>query len=242
MAIIVNADDFGMNETVNKAICLAFEEGLIDRTTLMANMPAAKEAMEIAIDKGFIDRVGIHLNLTSGMPLTKGILSDPLMCGEGGFTGDFARSMKTRFYLPKRSRALVEEEIRAQFDAFRKFGGRLWHIDSHHHVHTDPSIWMILKRVMKDYPIVSVRLGRNMFRGGSLANHAYKAILNSSIRRYCKDRPRYFGSASDYRDFFGQGKGDPDEGPTEIMVHPVFTPDGKLMDEYEGKYYPLAGL
>ena len=41
MSVIVNADDFGISEEVNNAIKLAFERGLIQRTTLMVNMPYA---------------------------------------------------------------------------------------------------------------------------------------------------------------------------------------------------------
>lgn len=71
MALVVNGDDFGMDEGVNRAITQAFEEGRIDRTTLMANMPGAQDAMKIAKERGFIDRVGIHINLTSGVPLQR---------------------------------------------------------------------------------------------------------------------------------------------------------------------------
>ena len=78
--MIVNADDFGLSEEVNKAICLAFSKGLIDRTTLMVNMPAASSAMKMASEEGFIDRVGLHVNLTGGRPLTAGITGDDVMC------------------------------------------------------------------------------------------------------------------------------------------------------------------
>ena len=71
------------------------------------------------------------------------------MCNNAGeYTADFARNMKTRFFLPGSTRLAVEEEIRAQFDRYAELGGTLWHIDSHHHVHTDPSVWRILKRVL----------------------------------------------------------------------------------------------
>ena len=100
MAIIVNADDFGMSRSVNAAITEAFKKGLIDRTTLMANMPFAAEAMEIARREGFDGKVGIHLNLTSGKPLTEDVASDRVMCDDSGeFTADFARNFKTRFFL-----------------------------------------------------------------------------------------------------------------------------------------------
>ena len=46
--IIINADDFGLNSSVNKAIVESFNNGLINSTTLMANMPGFEEAVEMA--------------------------------------------------------------------------------------------------------------------------------------------------------------------------------------------------
>ena len=243
MALIVNADDFGLNENVNAAVAKAFEEKLIDRTTVMVNMPYAKEAMKIAEDNGFSGRVGLHLNLTSGHPLTDRISHDRIMCGaDGEFTADFARNMKQRFFLPSDTEKAVEEEIRAQFDMYRDIGGTLWHIDSHHHVHTDPSIWRILTGVFKDYPVTSVRLSRNMYRGGNPLVHLYKRMLNASIRRFCVGNPVYFGSAIDYRGYF------PDTGraasgcDVEVMVHPAFDAGGVLCDIYQEKHHKLTQL
>lgn len=231
MALIVNADDFGLSPQVNRAIVQAFDEGLIGRTTLMVNMPAAKEAVELARERGFLDKVGLHLNLTSGRPLTDSISKDPVMCsGSGEFTADFARNIKTRLYLPKTTQLSVEKEIRAQLDMYRDLGCTLWHIDSHHHVHTDPSVWIILKKVMKDYPVTSVRLGRNMYRGGNPLMHLYKFILNSSVKKYCSTCPDYFGSAVDYEAFFGSKSADSNHYDIEVMVHPVFDGEGKLCD------------
>ena len=243
MAITVNADDFGMNDGVNSAIAAAFDAGLIDRTTLMVNMPASSEAMKIAKERGFTDKVGLHINLTSGKPLTENMAKDPVMCGPSGeFTADFARSMKTRFHLPTDTCKNVEGELRAQLDRYRELGGVLWHIDSHHYVHTDPSVWRILKRVLKDYPVTSVRLGRNMYTGGNPLFRIYKSILNPSIRRFCEKRPEYFGSAEDYRQFIKIMPEAASRYDVEVMVHPVYDSNGMLVDEFEGRMYELSRL
>jgi chitin disaccharide deacetylase len=41
----INADDFGLNSSVNKAIIEAFDNNYINSTTLMANMPGFDEAV-----------------------------------------------------------------------------------------------------------------------------------------------------------------------------------------------------
>lgn len=232
-----------MNEGVNAAICEAFEKGLIDRTTLMANMPFAEEAMELAKQKGFADRVGVHLNLTSGKPLTSEMASDPLMCNTAGeFSADFARSMKTRFFLPARTVNVTEREIRAQLDRYRELGGTLWHIDSHHHVHTDRSVWSILKKVMRDYPVTSVRLSRNMYTGGNPAKRVYKAMINASIKRFCGKKPGYFGSAPDYAEYLQRSPDLCKVHNVEVMVHPVYDSKGILSDVCAGEFHKLERL
>jgi predicted glycoside hydrolase/deacetylase ChbG (UPF0249 family) len=243
LALIVNADDFGKSESVNAAICEAFEKGIIDRTTLMTNMPFAADAMKLAKEKRFADRVGIHINLTSGIPLTGAMKTDCIMCGEdGAFTGNFARSLKTRFSLPKEAREHVRDEMRAQLDMYKELGGTLWHVDSHHHVHTDPSIWCELKRVMKDYPVTSVRLSRNMYSGGRALMRLYKMLFNRAVRMCCKGRPEYFGSAEDYFRFLKDHPGLVEKHEVEVMVHPVYDDEGRLMDAVREGFCELKAL
>lgn len=39
MKLIINADDFGISNDVNRAILQSFQEGLISSATIMTNMP-----------------------------------------------------------------------------------------------------------------------------------------------------------------------------------------------------------
>lgn len=239
MGIIVNADDFGIDPRINEAIAQAFKREIINRTTLMVNMPYAKEAMELAKKEGFLDKVGIHLNLTAGKPLDEQMASDKIMCSEEGeYTANFARNLKQRFFLPKATSNNVEREIKAQFEEYKKLGGVLWHVDSHHHVHTDPSIWRTLKKVSKDYPVSSVRLGRNMYRGGNPLMKVFKVWLNSSIRKLNKCERDYFGSANDFKEYTKnmdekQLAEFVDKYDIEVMIHPMFNELNELTDSGE---------
>ena len=71
--IIINADDFGMSAEANKAIVEAFEKNVISSTTLMANMSGFNEACELAHRHRLLGKIGVHLNLTSGYPLSEPI-------------------------------------------------------------------------------------------------------------------------------------------------------------------------
>lgn len=239
MPITVNADDFGISQEVNRAIEEAFAKGLINRTTLMVNMPYADEAMEIAREKGFLDRVGLHVNLTAGKPLTSSIATNPVMCNENGeFTADFARNMKTRFFLDGKSSKDVADEVTAQLIEYERLEGSLWHVDSHHHVHTDPSIWKVIRSVVKSFPVSSIRLGRNMYKGGNPLMHLFKILLNSSIRRRCNVREDYFGSMEDFKNWTCNMSDDEvnkfiQDRNIEVMVHPMYDASGRLTDSEE---------
>lgn len=63
--LIVNADDFGFCEGVNRAVKQAHTGGILTSTTTMAGMPAAAQAIESACQMPDLG-VGVHLNLTEG--------------------------------------------------------------------------------------------------------------------------------------------------------------------------------
>ena len=67
--LIINADDFGMTEGISEGIIKAHLEGVVTSTTLMANMPAAAYAIKLAQKTPDLG-VGIHLNLTTGRPIS----------------------------------------------------------------------------------------------------------------------------------------------------------------------------
>ena len=139
--VIVNGDDFGMSQDVNRAISESFRRRVLTSTTLMVNMPFADEAVELSRREGFFNRVGLHLNLTSGTPLTDEIKSCPRFCfPSGDFNGDFARSMSSRFILSRAEKRAVAAEIMSQMKKYRSYRLSALHLDSHHHIHTDFSI------------------------------------------------------------------------------------------------------
>jgi chitin disaccharide deacetylase len=106
--LIVNADDFGASSGINRGILEAHQHGILTSTSLMVNMPAALEAIELG--RAFPNLgVGLHVNFT-------GESEGPVV--------DITDTDACRF------------ELARQFDRFVALTGRLpTHVDSHHHVH-----------------------------------------------------------------------------------------------------------
>ena len=61
--VIANADDFGKSHEVNLGILDGFKRGMLQRTTLMVNMPFADEAVQLAKENGFFDKGGLASEL-----------------------------------------------------------------------------------------------------------------------------------------------------------------------------------
>ena len=227
----VNADDFGENNSVSEAICESYFKGLISDTTIMVNMPGAKNATKLAQKYGFADRVGLHLNLTAGVPFTPAITKCPEFCDlSGNFNAAFHLSGTRRLILDRRHKAALSAEIEAQIKEYLKLGYTKLHLDSHHHVHTDLSVWGVLAPLLKKYAFRSVRISRNMYCENDvpgLAKKVYKGGFNALLKSGGFETTDYFGSAQDYlhsKNLIKPGS------KVEIMVHPLYSEEGVLLD------------
>ncbi|MBQ7584112.1 MAG: ChbG/HpnK family deacetylase [Lachnospiraceae bacterium] len=230
LKIIVNADDLGISGDVNSAIAECFAERFITSTTLMVNMDYADEAVAMAVKYGWHERVGLHLNLTSGVPLTDRIKRFRRFCArDGSFNASFAKNLYTRMHLSKEELQAVREEAEAQIVKYISYGLPDKHLDSHHHVHTDASVWKAIEPLILSYGIRSVRISRNLYRRISFAKGAYKARYNRKLRTLPVDTADYFGSFKD----FTQCREDIGDGAlVEIMVHPMYD-EGRLVDRLD---------
>ena len=235
--LLINADDFGISLPVNRAISYCFEKKLIQRTTLMVNMPHTEDAVEIAYCKGFEGKVGLHLNLVEGIPLTNAI-RHTIFCDDNGyFNGNLFRSKKNMLLLSLRVREALSEEIEAQILKYKQYGFTLMHIDSHHHFHTYPSIFFALYPLLSKYNFMTIRLSRNIpqsdIKGFKLL---YKKMLNKKMLSFNENAQKAtqanitkFGSQKDVEKELTQHK--KIKGFIEVEVHPSML-NGVLIDLY----------
>jgi hypothetical protein len=100
---------------------------------------------------------GVHLNLTQFEPLTGGLTARLLVDERGQMSRAIATALG-----PDRFRA-VYQELCAQVERVAASGIRISHLDSHHHVHTRPSFFPVLKAVQRRYGIRRVRLAKNFY-------------------------------------------------------------------------------
>ena len=63
--LIVNADDFGADDAVNRGILEAHDQGIVTSTSLMVDMPGARSAVRAARERPRLS-LGLHVNFTAG--------------------------------------------------------------------------------------------------------------------------------------------------------------------------------
>ena len=203
MRIIINADDYGMSDEVNKAIEELFKMQLLDRCSIMINMPDASNLARKAIKDGYFhNRIGLHINLTEGKPLTNGI-KHTFFCNDKGMMTNDNLTFRKRLRVRHREIIQIRDEIDAQMKLYISLGLPLRHIDSHNYSSAD---WSLLKVILSEAErngFTSIRLAKNI---KSVENYGikliYRRLANYHLKQFnskynSMECSRYFGSIVD---------------------------------------------
>jgi chitin disaccharide deacetylase len=132
--LIVNADDFGLAQTVNDGIVRGHTHGIVTSTSLMVHQPAAEAAADAARSLPDLS-VGLHVDIA-----------------EWERDGD---AWRTRYqWVDPEDGEAVAAEVHAQLMRFDRLLGRPpTHLDSHQHVHRNEPLRSILIAVADRYAI-----------------------------------------------------------------------------------------
>jgi hopanoid biosynthesis associated protein HpnK len=234
--LIVNADDFGLCEGVNRAVKCAHTEGVLTSATIMVGMNAAKEAIEMAGEMPGLG-VGVHLNLTEGTPISKDERVKVLLNANSRFGLSLGKLAVTSI-VSKTIRKAVETEWAAQIQWLIAGGIKPTHLDSHKHVHTCPAIWPVVVSLAKRFGIGAIRWPFEPARvsgpdwptppkGGRTRARIVRTM--AKINRKQNDifikNDMFLGTAHTGKidvDFWRQVAKNPFDGVVEVMTHPGF--------------------
>jgi hopanoid biosynthesis associated protein HpnK len=155
-ALIVTADDFGLSLPVNEAIEDAHRNGILTTASLMVAADATADAVRRARQLPNL-RVGLHVVVVNGRPLLPPSRVPDLVGERGEFMTDLGRA-GVRFFFRPGARRQLEDEIRAQFEAFAATGLQLDHVNAQNHMHVHPTVLGTILRVGRDYGMRAVRV------------------------------------------------------------------------------------
>lgn len=153
--LIVNADDFGLTKQVSQGIIDAHREGIVTSTTLLANGEAFEAAVSMSLQAPRLG-VGVHLNLSEGVPISPASKIPTLLDARGRLHLTPGR-LWAAILKRKVSLSDVERELQAQIVRVIRAGILPTHLDGHKHVHVLPGISAIVIRLAQQFGIRSVR-------------------------------------------------------------------------------------
>jgi predicted glycoside hydrolase/deacetylase ChbG (UPF0249 family) len=233
LKLIINADDYGKDIPTTQAILDAFSKGLCSSITIIPTGEAYEEAIALAADNNIFERIGLHINLMEGKPLTEPIRLLENFCDkEGAFNSSFHKNRAVRLEgFSRVEKEAVALEIRAQIEKCRKSGLKLTHVDSHYHVHTRWEVWQVAKPLLREYGLTKVRISRNCGEKTSLTKLVYKYWYNKRLNRAGFKTVDYFGSAKDVACLFSEKPQIiSSEDVVEVMIHPLYKTAEELLD------------
>ena len=210
--------------------------GWITNTTLMVTMPDCDKAVALAQEGGFNDRVGLHINIYGGEPLTERIRHCPNFCGDDGlFNHAFSQGLvKCWTPLSQEERSALYEEVEAQCERFVKLGLPVRHFDSHHHSHMIMRVLPTICDAAASHGFKTIRRGINVFDRKTLRRKVYYSMQDFLQCQIMGGRSL---SYTDYMcDFFNFKKyfnNFREDDTVELMVHPFYEKNGKLDDAGE---------
>lgn len=201
-ALIINADDLGYDPAVTRGILRAMQEGVVSSATLMVNTPyseaAAHEAQGLSI--------GLHLNLSRGLPVWAAF-PDELLQG-----GAFSEALA-----PHLTPDVVEAETLAQLERLDLLLGQpATHVDVHEHLHQHPGVFEGMVRAAR------------MLR---LPVRATRPDMRQALRAHGVRTPDHFLGKAGAEAWWTLERLEqhlaslPEEGVTELMCHPGYTPE-----------------
>ncbi len=201
--LIINGDDFGYSEAVNRAIVQAHREGVLTSTSLMVNERAAGQAVDMAKQNPSL-AVGLHLVLVLGRAALPHSETPHITDPQGNFTNSSFRA-GIRYYFSPEARRELRHEMRAQFERFIATGLPFSHVDGHTHLHMHPVVFDELIRLCEEFGVRRVRVVKGEMRLSLMLDRrnlpiklAWGIVFNL-LGRWCEKRLRGRGFASPQR-------------------------------------------
>lgn len=154
--LIVNADDLGLHEDINRGIQKAHQEGIVTSASLVTCGQAFDDALRVLRDCPGLG-VGVHLTLIEERPLRQPEQVPSLLGRDGRFHGSYRR-FSERVFLGKIRVDELRNELDAQVRRALGAGVHPSHLDSHQHVHVLPPVWQVVTELAGCYRIPFVRV------------------------------------------------------------------------------------
>ena len=154
--LIINADDFGLDETVNIGIIQGHTAGAITSTSIMPSGKAFAHAITLAAANPQLG-IGVHLTLVGEKPVCNPKIV-PSLVDEDGFLPAQYPQFLLHYLFGDIQLADIRRELTAQVQKVADSGIHITHLDSHQHLHIMPGIMNITLDIARTFGIKAIRI------------------------------------------------------------------------------------
>lgn len=232
MKLIINADDFGLDDETVDCTIRGFEAKKLTSATIMAGMPATERAVEYAKAHPQFS-FGVHLYLVDEKPMSDPAKIPSMVDPKTG------KLWLTRQFIIRNFLGLIKvedlkTEMRAQVDALKAKGLKISHVDGHGHNHRLPQSIKALKELQAEGVICNkVRRCQDLFVGKpGLLSKVINGPMQSRLSDAFKMTDHFLMAAGHTQDvkWFSKAIANLPEGITEIGIHPGKTEEWRRID------------
>lgn len=158
--LIITADDYGMCDSVNRAIEACAAAGVVLSTNVMPNMACAEEAARFR-EKYPNVSVGIHYNFTVGKPITP-VSKVPSLVDEKGVFLSY-KKIREKCKAKTYNFDEIKIEMKAQYERYISICGQPDYWNTHENVHVYPGLYQLFCDVNREYNIMKMRTHRRIY-------------------------------------------------------------------------------
>lgn len=237
--VVITADDLGIAVETNRAVEVAYRDGILTSASIMANMPAFLDAVAVLRRNPGLG-AGVHLVLTSGKPVSPADRIPLLVNREGLFRYGYV-ALSRLLIGPSRAAAVIQirDELTAQIEKAVHAGVDIDHLDGHRHVHMIPAIWPIVIGLASDRGVI-VRNSRERLGGEWRRDRAKNLVATLVLQAFARANEAIAVPQVQFAGLLDSGcvnvrvlrrlLRDLPPGTSEIVTHPSFaiSSDSKL--------------
>ncbi|MBN1823163.1 MAG: ChbG/HpnK family deacetylase [Endomicrobiales bacterium] len=190
--LIINADDLGYREEINKGIMFAHQNGLVTSASLFVERDGTADALRFLKETPSLG-VGIHLDL------------------DKYFEVDHHLGIILGWRETKHDIGAVAGEVNRQIQKFSSFGLSADHLDSHHHAHMIDEVFTVVCDAAAEHKIPVVRFDEK---------HFVDPIKRQKMRQYLADKG--LRCIDHFIEGWYWGNVDESYNVAELMTHPGY--------------------
>ncbi len=172
VVVLLHADDLGATPTMNTAILNAWKNGWLDGFSILGNAQDIGR-ISTSLDAPRRARIGVHLNLSEGVPVLPAFATTRLTGPDRRFKHSFTGILFRYLFLSSSGRrelaTQIEQEWRAQIEKVKVMihPRPVTVLDGHRYFHMLPNLFRIAARLAAELSIPEIRIVSEPFHWSS---------------------------------------------------------------------------